>query len=54
MPRDTQDVIASSKAKSLVNYSRQTDIPFGDTRAVLALAAITAGILMYAGALMGL
>ncbi len=54
MPRDIQDVIASSKAKNLVNYSRQTDMPFGNTKAVLALCAVTAGILMYAGALAGL
>ena len=54
MARDIHDVIASGKAKNLVNYARQTDIPFGDTRAVLALCAVTAGILMYAGALAGL
>lgn len=53
MPRDIHDVIASGKAKNLVNYARQTDIPFGDTRAVLALCAVTAAILMYYGALVG-
>ena len=54
MPRDIQDVIASSKAKNLVNYSRQTDMPFGNTKAVLGLLAITAAALMYYGALVGL
>ena len=54
MPRDIQDVIKSGKAKNLVNYARQTDIPFGDTKAVLALSAVTAAALMYYGALAGL
>lgn len=44
----------AGKAKHLVNYARQTDMPFGNTRAVLGLLAITAAALMYYGALMGL
>lgn len=45
---------ASGKAKHLVNYARQTDIPSGDTRAVLGLCAVAAGLLFYAGLLAGL
>ena len=54
MPRDIHDVIRSGKAKNLVNYSRQTDIPSGDVRAVIGLCAVTAAALMYYGALIGL
>lgn len=54
MARDIHDAINSSKAKNLVNYARQTDIPSGDVRAVIGLCAVTAAALMYYGALMGL
>lgn len=50
----TQAKMESGKAKNLVNYARSTDMPFGNTTAVLSLLTITAGILMYAGALAGL
>lgn len=50
---EVQKKNVSGKAKHLVNYARQTDIPSGDTRAVLALCAIASAILMYYGALIG-
>jgi hypothetical protein len=52
--KKTQARMEAGKAKNLVNYARQTDMPFGNTKVVLSLCAITAGILMYAGALAGL
>jgi hypothetical protein len=52
--RKTQLGQVSGKAKAEVNYARQTDMPFGNTKAVLGLCAIAAGICFYAGILAGL